>query len=101
VGDPRLRSALLSSLKGGNSRVKCLHVDGVSIFSQPGRFLSICERMRVRGDALFALTAFNEDLSTLTGAAAGSIPSDMSDRVFIRHWNRLWAIPEDRARSAG
>jgi hypothetical protein len=57
--------------------------------------------MRARGDSLFALTAFNDDLAALTGTVSGDLPPDPADRRFILRWRRLIEEMDADARRKG
>jgi hypothetical protein len=85
----RLREALSGSLGEDGKRVRCVTVDAGDIFIHKERFLQICSRMRARGDSLFALTAFNDDLAALVDAASGDLPPAPADRRVITRWERL------------
>lgn len=82
----RLREALCGNLGGGGKRVRCVTVDAGDVFADRERFLQICSRMRARGDSLFALTAFNDDLAALVDAASGGLPAAPADRDVIMRW---------------
>jgi len=101
MGEPRVRGALLESLCKDGKQVRCVIVDARDIFSHRERFLQICRRMRARGDSLFALTAFNDDLAALTGTASGGLPPDPADRRFILRWKRLIEEMDADARRKG
>lgn len=101
MGEPRVRGALLESLGKDGKQVRCVIVDGRDIFSHREHFLQICRRMRARGDSLFALTAFNDDLAALTGTASGDLPPDPADRRFILRWRRLIEEMDADARRKG
>ncbi|MCX6339133.1 MAG: hypothetical protein NTX71_04355 [Candidatus Aureabacteria bacterium] len=101
MGCPRARRALLGSLGRDGTQVQCVAVDASDIFSQRERFLQICRRMRARGDSLFALTAFNDELEALTGTASGDLPPDPEDRRFILRWKRLMEEMDADARRKG
>lgn len=85
----RLRKALSKTLGEDGRDVRCVTVDAGGVFTQKDRFLKICSRMRARGDSLFALTAFNDDLAALVEAASGDLPPAPADRRFIARWERV------------
>jgi hypothetical protein len=99
--DQRLREALLGSLGKEGRQVRCVTVDARDIFSHRERFLQICSRMRARGDSLFALTAFNNELAALTGTAPGDLPPSRADRRFILPWKQLIEEMDADARREG
>lgn len=85
----RIREALFGSPDGDEKPMRCVTVDAGDIFVHRERFLQICSRMRARGDSLFALTAFNDDLAALVDAASGDLPPAPADRGFIMRWERV------------
>ncbi len=87
--DRRLREALVGTLGEDGKQVRCVTVDAGDIFIHKEHFLQICNRMRARGDSLFALTAFNDDLAALVDAVSGDLPPSPADRRFVARWERV------------
>ncbi|MEJ2744179.1 MAG: hypothetical protein P8123_00580 [bacterium] len=87
--DNRLRGALFGALGEDGREVRCVVVDAGDIFIHKDRFLQTCSRMRARGDSLFALTAFNDDLAMLVDAASGDLPPAPADHGAIARWERM------------
>ncbi|MCX6354438.1 MAG: hypothetical protein NTZ78_05990 [Candidatus Aureabacteria bacterium] len=98
---PLLRKAILSSLMISGGDVRCLRVEAGDLFSQGGRFLNICERMRKHGDVLLVGTPFNEYLASLTGTSAEILPPDPGDRGLLLRWGHALERLESDAHRKG
>lgn len=86
---PGIREGLLDLLASHGEDVRCLRVHAGTVLSRPENFLAVCGQMRERGDILFALTAFNAALASLTRITPQELPPDPADSALVLEWDRL------------
>lgn len=98
---PGIREGLLDLLASRGEDVRCLRVHAGTVLSRPENFLAVCGQMRERGDILFALTAFNAELASLTRIPPQELPPDPADSALVLEWNKLLEKAEGDAGRKG